>query len=366
MRIHRVLLLVLLLAAPLSAQAQTRSIISNLANPAIGMSALFLAQAAPQVDSPYGIKFQEAELSVISTVDPYWTLAANLVFEGDPATGIPDSVSAEEAYATTDSIPNITFKIGEIRAAFGKHGLLHTHAFPFIQAPIIMGNTLGQEGFKDAGVEAAWLTPLPWYCELTLGGYGPVAASGDHPLDFNSSSHDNIPYLLHLKNLFDVDDDTTMELGGSALTGMGDDGLHHAVYGADFTLRNVPLQQSNQKGWILQSEYIKKVAFDGSGAFSPQAEGWYASFQYRWGQEWWSGIRAEECYGATPDLDVDSTENSLSGNVKRASINVAWLASEFSQIKAEYSYAQNDAGQSDNRAMLQFNYVIGFHPPHAY
>src|ERR1700679_1519132 len=100
MRIHRYLLLVLCFAFPLGVQAQTRSIISNLANPAIGMSALFLGQAAPNLNTPYGIKFQEAELSVISTVDPYWTLAANLVFEGDPATGIPDSVSAEEAYAT--------------------------------------------------------------------------------------------------------------------------------------------------------------------------------------------------------------------------------------------------------------------------
>ncbi len=368
MRIHRfyfILASLLGVAFAGGAQAQTRSIISNLANPAIGMSALFLGQAAPNIAAPYGIKFQEAELSVISTVDPYWTLAANLVFEGDPKTGIPDSVSAEEAYATTDAIPGITFKIGEIRADFGKHGLLHTHAFPFIQAPIIMGNSVGQEGFKDAGVEGAWLTPLPWYCELTLGAYGSVAASGDHPLNFADASHDNIPYLIHLKNLFDVDDDTTMELGGSALTGMGDDGLHHAVYGADLTFRNVPLQQSNQRGWILQGEYIKKVSFD-DNAYNQEADGWYTSFQYRLAQEWWTGIRMEECYNATPDLDVDSTENSLAGNVKRASFNVAWLASEFSQVKAEYSYAQNDAGQGDNRVMLQFNYVIGFHPPHSY
>jgi hypothetical protein len=45
---------------------------------------------------------------------------------------------------------------------------------------------------------------------------------------------------------------------------------------------------------------------------------------------------------------------------------VAWLASEFSEVRAEYSYAQNDAGMVDNRAMIQFNYVIGFHPPHSY
>jgi hypothetical protein len=354
---------------PAFSNAQTRSIISNLANPAIGMSALFLGQAAPNLNEPFGMQFQEAEISVISTVDPYWTLTGNFVFGADPATGVPDSVQAEEAYATTDSIPNLQIKVGELRAYFGKHGLLHTHAFPFIQAPIVMGNTLGEEGFKDAGLEAAWLTPLPWYCELTGGAYTPVAddmaGQGNHPLDFASNAHDNIPYLGHLKNLFDLDEDTTMELGASSLIGMGDDDLHHAVYGGDLTIRNVPLRQNNQRGWILQGEYIKKVSF-GSDVNNQESEGWYGSFQYRWAQEWWTGLRAEECYNATPDLNVDTTENSLPGNVQRVSANISWLASEFSEMRAEYSFARNDAGSVDNRVMLQFNYIIGFHPPHAY
>ncbi len=358
-----------LFCVPVLSQAQTRSIISNLANPAIGMSALFLGQAAPNLNQPYGIQFQEAELSVISTVDPYWTLAANLVFAADPTNGVPDIVEAEEAYATTDSIPNIQIKVGQMRTTFGKHGLLHTHAFPFIQAPIIMGNTIGFEGFKDAGLEAAWLTPLPWYCELTGGMYAPVSndinGQGNHPLDFNSNAHDNIPYLGHLKNLFDLDDNTTMELGASALTGMGDDSLHHQVLGADFTVRNVPLNQSNQRGWILQAEYLKKVSFN-SAVYNQETDGWYGSFQYRLSQNWWTGIRGEEAFNATPDLSVDPTENSLTGHVQRATVDVAWLASEFSEMRLDYSLARNDAGTVDNRVMLQFNYVIGFHPPHSY
>jgi hypothetical protein len=298
-------------------------------------------------------------------VDPYWTLTANLVFGANPTSGIPDSVEAEEAYATTQSIPGIQVKVGELRGYFGKHGLLHTHAFPFIQAPIIMGNTVGEEGFKDAGLEAAWLTPLPWYCELTGGVYTPVSATGDHPLDFAATSHDNVPTLGHLKNLFDLDDNTTMEIGASALTGMGDDSLHHQVLGADLTFRNIPLNRNNQSGWILQGEYLKKVSFN-SAVYNQETDGWYGSFQYRLSQLWWVGLRGEETFNATPDLNVDSTENSLPGHVQRATIDVAWLASEFSEMRADYSLARNDAGNVDNRVMLQFNYVIGFHPPHAY
>lgn len=353
-----------ILTLPAFAAAQTRSIISNLANPAIGMSALFLEQAAPDLTGPdsTGPGFQEAEISVISTVDPLWTLAGNFTF--DAGSGV-----AEEAYATTDSIPNILFKVGEFRAAFGKHGMLHTHAFPFIQAPLIMSNSIGEEGFKNAGLEAAWMTPLPWYCELTLGGYRQAEVAPDHPLNFNGGVMGSIPYLAHLKNLFDVDEDTTMELGGSDLTGMGDDGLHHAVYGVDLTFRNIPLRQSNQRGWILQGEYIRKVSYN-EASYNEESDGWYASLQYRLGQEWWSGIRAEEAFNTVSDISDNPTETYLSGHVQRASLNIAWLPSEFSELKLEYGLAKGDlvggVTPFDNRVMLQFNYIIGFHPPHAY
>jgi len=355
----------LLLCVAIPIHAQTRSIISNLANPAIGMSALFLGQAAPNLTSPgsTGPGFQEAEISLISTVDPLWTLAGNFTF--DAGSGV-----AEEAFAISDSIPNVQIKVGEFRAAFGKHGTLHTHAFPFIQAPVIMSNTLGEEGYKNAGIEAGWMTPLPWYCELTLGAYRQSESSPDHPLNFNGGSMDNIPYLVHLKNLIDVDDDTTLELGGSALTGMGDDGFHHAVYGADLTFRNIPLRQSNQRGWILQGEYLRKVSFDQTAA-NFETDGWYGSFQYRWGQEWWSGFRVEEAFNSVSDISDNPTDTSLSGHVQRASVNIAWLPSEFSEMKLEYGLAKADnpvdgSTQFDNRVMLQFNYIIGFHPPHAY
>src|SRR5438093_230152 len=76
------------------------------------------------------------------------------------------------------------------------------------------------------------------------------------------------PSLGHLKNQFDLDDNTTMELGASALSGFGTDGLHHLDYGTDLTFRNVPLRQSNQRGWILQMEYLARDAWNNDGSFS--------------------------------------------------------------------------------------------------
>src|SRR5258706_14957862 len=121
-----------LVCMPAIAMAQTpSSMFSNLANPAIGMNALFTGQAAHNLDQPYSLGFDEAEISLISVVDPYWTFVSNIVFVGD------GSVDLEEAWARSTSIPSIQLKLGKIRGTFGKHGLLHTRAFPFIQAPVI-------------------------------------------------------------------------------------------------------------------------------------------------------------------------------------------------------------------------------------
>src|SRR5436309_7644767 len=258
-----------LLCAPALATAQTKSMFSNLANPSIGMNALFSGQFARNLNQPYGLQFDEAEISLISVVDPYWTLVSNFVF-------LPDhTVDPEEVWARSTNIPGIQLKLGKIRGTFGKHGLLHTHAFPFIQAPVIMANSIGEEGFKDAGLEAAWLTPLPWFAELTGGVYEGIGVDDDHPLDFGSTRHDNVPFLDHFKNQFDLNDATTLEVGQSFMQGRGSDDDLHSAFGADLTVRNVPAKNSNRRGWILQGEYLQKGSRVG-GNYVEEQHGGYA------------------------------------------------------------------------------------------
>jgi hypothetical protein len=353
---------------PAAARAETSSLISNLANPAIGLNALVRGDAVPRLDRPYGVRFEEAELSVLSVVDPYWTLAANLVFT-------PAGADPEEVYATTAAVPGVGLKVGKFRGTFGKHGTLHTHAFPFVEPPLIMANSIGEEGFKDSGIEAAWLSPLPWYCELTAGSFLAAGIDADHPLDLGSASHGNLPALAHLKNLFDVTDDSTLEAGGSVLTGMGADGLHHTAAGADLTFKDVPLRQSNQRGFIAQAEYLRR---ESSGAVDPvdparrtrrDADGWYGSVQVRWSQVWWTGLRVEDALHVTNDV-LDQWAAGT-GRIRKVSANVAWVASEFSVIRLEGAAARimpDDGGPAvlDTRAIIQANFTIGFHPPHAY
>ena len=355
-----VCLIAALACAPSRAFAQTSSMYSNLANPAIGMNTLIDGRAAHNLNEAYGLHFDAAEISLLAVVDPYWSFASNISFSGTGA------VDPEEAWARNTSIPSVQLKLGKIRGFFGKQGLLHVHAFPFIEAPLAMVNTIGEEGFKDAGVETAWLTPLPWYAELTAGAYQAIQASDENPLDFGSTAHDNVPFLGHFKNQFDVTNSTTLEVGASALEGRGVDGHRNAAYGGDLTVRNVPASASNRRGWILQSEYFQRGKTIEN--YVRQADGGYASLQYRLSQVWWTGVRGERARGSFADFVVDETGALLPATVDRVSANVSWNPSEFSFIRLEYSHAKADAGihPNDDRLLLQFSYTIGYHPAHAY
>jgi hypothetical protein len=217
-------------------------------------------------------------------------------------------------------------------------------------------------------VEAAWLTPLPWYSELTGAAFQAVGVDDDHPLDLGSTRHDNIPVLVHFKNQVDLNDATTLEIGVSGLQGRGTDDAIHGAYGADVTVRNVPARNSNRHGWILQSEYIQKGANPVAGDYVREQDGAYVSFQYRLSQVWWAGVRGEQARQSLTDFMVDDTGAQVPGRVNRGSANIAWTPSEFSFIRLEYSHAKANAGihATDDRLMIQMSYTIGHHPAHAY
>jgi hypothetical protein len=151
------------------------------------------------------------------------------------------------------------------------------------------------------------------------------------------------------------------------LQGRGSDGHRHAAWGADVTVRNVPAKSSNRHGWILQSEYLQKDSFAGGSALREQ-DGGYASFQYRLSQIWWAGIRGEEARKSFTDFVVDEAGDPVQAKVNRASANIAWMPSEFSFVRLEYSHAKADAGihPTDDRIAIQMSYTIGYHPAHAY
>ncbi len=326
----------------------------------LGFDGLFLGQAASDSPQPSQFAFQQADLTLSGTVDPTWNLFGDLRINSG-------GLSPEEVFAVANPLPWLRLRAGEMYVPVGKQALLRPYAYPFVREPLAVENTLGDDGLNEAGVEATVTAPFPWDCELVLGGYQEAGAKGDSPLDLGGTSYDNFPYLLHLKNQFDLGDDTTLEAGGSSLTGMGSNGIHNAVYGADLTFQFLSTGDDAAGGVIVQTEYLNRLSYDSTGTYAPGSDGWYASLQYRWTPIWWSGVRAEEeFHGSTNDLEEDSNAGSQPGHLQRLCVNLAWVPSDSSFIRVEYDLTREDpdgggATLWDHRILIQLNTSIGLH-----
>lgn len=385
MRSHAVFLYLAALAflgvSPARADAPP-SLQSNLMNPLISLNALFLGDASTDrakgtyvpadggfftcsAGTHYHFGLQEAELGIESVVDSYFKLNANLTYADD-------EVGAEEVFATTRSLPQVQVKVGKFKTAFGKLGAIHLHMFPFISAPLVYENTIGSEGFNGEGVEAAWMTPAPWFLELTGGGYS-SGKSDDGSVDWSGARRDDFIYLGHLKNFFDLGADKSLELGASVLTGHTLVGETQRVGGFDLTVKNAPPSNSMGHTWIFQNEWLQKS----TGTVKEQ-EGWYSSLKYRLGSDGWAGVRTERtireadaAYIATGTLDAsgESLYAGSTGDERRQTVEITWAPGEFTEIRADYSYGtvHSATGETlDRRFLLQFNHTIGTHPAHNY
>jgi hypothetical protein len=350
-------------ATPLMAESSS-SLQSNLMNPLIGLTGMFLGEAASDEAASDGARYhfglQAAELTLESTVDSHFKLNANLVFADD-------EVGAEEVYATTRSLPQVTAKVGKFKASFGKLGALHAHAFPFISQAMAYENTLGAEGFNGGGVEASWMMPLPWFMELT-GGVFSAMEQGESPRDWSGARKDDFVYQARARNFFDIAKDATVECGASMLIGHSESGETQRVVGFDLTLKRAPALNRAGHPWNLQAEWLRKDL----GVVREQ-EGWYSHLQYRIARSWWVGGRSERVW-RLPEAgwligEMDGEGLPLQGSEKRQTIELTWAPSEFTSIRADYSYASiaTDAGRClDRRVLVQFVHTIGTHPAHNY
>jgi hypothetical protein len=187
--------------------------LSRTFNPAISVNGLFQGTYRsrendnPNADVKTGFKVQELELQFSANVDKWLNANIRFTFEDD-------EFEIEEAFADVLLMDRLALRAGQFFTHFGKHNLLHQHQFPFIDAPLINQEIFGGEGLLEEGAGLSYLVPLPWYSELIF-----EFLEGSNENLFNAPLNDDFAYLFHTKNLWDLDEDTTLELGGSYVTG---------------------------------------------------------------------------------------------------------------------------------------------------
>ena len=284
------------------------------------------------------MRVQEIELQLSAFVDPY--LKADLIFAVPGGEGL----ELEEGYLTSQGLP-VTLKMGRFLAEFGRHNLLHAHQFPFLDAPLVNDRLLGDTGLVDTGISGSLLLPLPWFAEASA-----QLLNGDGEL-FASDHGEDLLYVGHVKNFWDLSDVSTLELGISAATGANAADELTSVFGGDLTFK-WSAARTRSRSLVWQSEYV--YARHNRGGARRKEGGLYTLAQFQVAPRWWIQGRYD-LFGVPEE---DEKEQRISGLL-------AFVPSEFSAVRLQYSFLDEE-GESVNQVMAQLNFTIGSHPAHRY
>ncbi len=335
---------------------------------AAGFSAKEPLQTGGHDPTASGFNFQQLELSVGSAVDPYFRFDANIVFS-------QFGVEVEEAYATTLDLPaNLQLRAGQFLTRFGRINPTHPHSWDFVDQPFVIGRVFGGEGNRGLGVEASWLTPLPWYVEVVGSATDAAGESTARSFFGGGGSRVLSPLDLQLtgavKQFFELSDDWSLLWGLSGATGPNPTGYRNRsdVLGTDVYLKYRPVSGASFTSVALQAEVLhrrRQVPEDlltdvgGYGQLS-----W--RFDQRWGTaaryEFGTAARGEDGRIANDPLDPEWTQTR-----QRLSANLTFWPTEFSRLRLQG--ATDLVGwreRPDYSVFLAFEMVAGAHGAHAF
>ncbi len=285
------------------------------------------------------------------------------------AVGIhPDGIELGEAYATwTNFLPNLSLTIGKFRQQFGVINRWHAHSLDQFDFPLALTTILGSGGLNQTGFSLDWLLPKLWANAnlLTL-----QFTNGQNGHLFAGELFSFPTVLAHLKNYYDLNENTYLELGLSGMIGHNNrrgwlaDSLfsEHSrltkLGGLDLTLTWEPVNRAHYHSFTWRSElfYADKELPFGKHI---KALGAYSYVQYRFNERWYAGLRA--------DYTQPFAENNSGKYLYQLVPYVTWWQSHWVRFRLQYNYLDgNAAGQSNSILRLQLTWAAGPHKHERY
>ena len=296
-------------------------------------------------DQKDGFSIQEAEFYFKSNIDPYWTGNISLGVSYHQGRLNPD---LEEAFVETLFIPNLTLRAGKFYGLLDKHNHLHTHNHPFIDPPLINKTLFGSHGWSDSGISMAWLTPLPWYFEPVIQG-------------FYNEEKEKPSGILFLKSLWDIKDDSTLELnlaGGAGMEGF------KRLFSSALTYKRTPAGDFGRHSLVWTTQFLLGTAGSSAAGDKVRAEqrragkGLNSQIQWKFLKNWWLSGRAEALLPETEWNEIKSQKYSLL---------LAFTPTEYSALRLQYHIIKDKQRERwEHGILFQSNMSLGTHPAHLY
>ncbi|MCK4539076.1 MAG: hypothetical protein KAV42_09810 [Candidatus Krumholzibacteria bacterium] len=290
---------------------------------------------------------REIEIAAEASLDPY---SRGKVFLGFG----PEGVGVEEGYMEWLNWPlNMNLKLGKFKTQFGVMNRYHTHALPQFDLPLVITNFFGNEYMKGVGVAANFLLPsmTAHVNELDL----QVISGGEGP-SFTGDGNHNIVFVSHLKNYWDINRATYIELGLSGATGYNDaaESYRTILGGIDLRLKWSPPGRSKYRGL----EWWTEAIFSRYELQDEDIDSWgiFSSLQCRLGARWLCSGRFD--YSQLPG---DVLREEFGGTAC-----IDFWQSEFVFLRLQYTHIDRNFDEDDNRVILQVSWAMGPHKHESY
>lgn len=303
-----------------------------------------------------GALFRVAELQLQSTLDPFSMAKVILEFK-------PEEVEFAEAYVTWSRIfQNVSLTAGKFRQQFGIVNRWHAHALDQFKFPLALTTLLGDEGLNQTGISVEWLMPslVAHSNILTL-----QITNGQNDHLFSGEAFSFPAILAHLKNYYDLSQNTYLEFGLTGMAGKNNvrgfdqDSLIlesnrlTKLAGLDLTILWEPADKAQYKSFLWRSEfyYVDKEQLEGENI---KAFGGYTNFDYKFDRNWYTGIR----FDYTQPFETEN-ENKY---VYQFVPYLTWWQSEFVRLRLQYNYLKGKNFDADDQVMrFQITWAMGPH-----
>ncbi len=334
-----------------------------------------------------GIFFRGVGLHLQANLDPFSFFKVAVSMS-------PEGFSFGEAYITwTSVLPRVNLTAGRFRQQLGVVNRWHKHALDQFDFPLMLQEPFGAGGLNQTGVALDVLLPPLWAHEETV---TLQVTNGENARAFSGSFFSIPTFLLRLRNYWDLNRDTYLDLGLTGVLGFNhgrgrtataavmdvydstgkkiefydkdgnpvqvtakpaatpaDQALRYTAFGgADLTLSWEPANRSHYAGVTWRTEFLygyKEVLNKAPIHWM----GGYTSLDVKVWQGWMLGIQGD----LTQPFDTDNQGHYL----WQVAPYVNYKPSEFVRLHLEYDLLDGDLRPRDHRVLLQVVFAAGPH-----
>ncbi|MFC1583137.1 hypothetical protein ACFL4U_00500 [Candidatus Neomarinimicrobiota bacterium] len=238
---------------------------------------------------------------------------------------------------------------GKKHVDFGKINKLHQHHVPYVDRPIVLTNFFGEHGLVGEGASLDYLLPLPFFLQLTIGGWSTENGTHDeeHPEEEVHFTIADRVYTSRAWASFSLGDYSELEIGGSGAIGQGPHHDEHKdevrVVGFDLTFKYWP---SAYRRLLLQGEALQLMRELPDERITRW--GLYGFLGYRFTKYWDAGFRYDWAENALPEKEL----------TQKLSACITNHLTETTKVRFQYGYCLSS---NIYEAVIQLIFGIGPH-----